>query len=35
MRAINFSMDIKRTPDPKGGRVNAVLSGTILPHKKY
>jgi cyanase len=33
MRAINFSMDIARTPDPKGERVNVVLSGRFLPYK--
>ena len=27
MSAIDFSMDIVRTPDPKGDRVNVVLSG--------
>ena len=33
MSAIDFSMDIKREPDPKSDRVNAVLSGNFLPCK--
>jgi cyanate lyase len=35
MSAIDFSMDIVRTPDPKGDRVNVVLSGKFLPYKTY
>ena len=35
MSAIDFSMDIVRTPDPKGDRVNVVLSGKFLPYKQY
>ena len=35
MRAIDFSMDIVRTPDPKGDRVNVVLSRKFLPYKQY
>jgi cyanate lyase len=35
MSAIDFSMDIKREPDPKGDRVNVVLSGKFLPYKQY
>ena len=35
MSAIDFSMDIKRTPDPKRDRVNVVLSGKFLPYKTY
>ena len=35
MSAIDFSMDITREPDPKGDRVNVVLSGKFLPHKTY
>ena len=35
MSAIDFSMDIQRTPDPKGDRVNVVLSGKFLPYKTY
>ena len=35
MSAIDFSMDIKREPDPKGDRVNVVLSGKFLPYKTY
>ena len=35
MSAIDFSMDIRREPDPKGDRVNVVLSGKFLPYKQY
>ena len=35
MSAIDFSMDIVRHPDPKGDRVNVVLSGKFLPYKQY
>jgi cyanate lyase len=35
MSAIDFSMDITRTADPKGDRVNVVLSGKFLPYKTY
>lgn len=35
MSAIDFSMDIKREEDPKGDRVNVVLSGKFLPYKTY
>ena len=35
MSAIDFSMDIARQPDPKGDRVNVVLSGKFLPYKQY
>ena len=35
MSAIDFSMDIVRQPDPKGDRVNVLLSGKILPYKTY
>ncbi|WP_295525071.1 cyanase, partial [uncultured Pseudacidovorax sp.] len=33
MSAIDFKMDIVREPDPKGDRVNVVLSGKFLPYK--
>ncbi|MFI8466205.1 MAG: cyanase [Pseudomonas sp. K35] len=33
MSAIDFSMDIQRQSDPKGDRVNVVLSGKFLPYK--
>ncbi|HSV45127.1 MAG TPA: cyanase [Ramlibacter sp.] len=33
MSAIDFSMDITRQADPKGDRVNVVLSGKFLPYK--
>ncbi|NMM10615.1 MAG: cyanase [Polaromonas sp.] len=35
MSAIDFSMNIVRQPDPKGDRVNVVLSGKFLPYKQY
>ncbi|MBD8254079.1 cyanase [Pseudomonas fluorescens] len=35
MSAIDFSMDIQREKDPKGDRVNVVLSGKFLPYKSY
>ncbi|MBC7574744.1 MAG: cyanase, partial [Herminiimonas sp.] len=35
MSAIDFSMDIKREADPKGDRVNVVLSGKFLGYKTY
>ena len=35
MSAIDFSMDIKREPDPKGDRVRVVLSGKFLSYKTY
>lgn len=35
MSAIDFSMDIQRQADPKGDRVNVVLSGKFLGYKSY
>ena len=35
MSAIDFSMDIVRQSDPKGDRVNVLLSGKFLPYKTY
>ena len=35
MSAIDFSMDIQREADPKGDRVNVVLSGKFLSYKSY
>ncbi len=35
MSAIDFSLDISRESDPKGDRVNVVLSGKFLPYKSY
>ncbi len=35
MSAIDFSMDIQREADPKGDRVNIVMSGKFLPYKSY
>ena len=33
MSAIDSSMDIRREADPKGDRVNVVLSGKFPPYK--
>jgi cyanate lyase len=35
MSAIDFKMDLKREVDPKGDRVNIVMSGKFLPYKTY
>jgi cyanate lyase len=35
MSAIDFSMDIRRTSDPKGDRVDIVMSGKFLPYKTF
>ena len=35
MSAIDFKMDISREADPKGDRVNVLLSGKFLPYKTY
>jgi cyanate lyase len=35
MSAIDFLMDIQREADPKGDRVNVVLSGKFLPYKTF
>ena len=35
MSAIDFKMDLQREPDPKGDRVNIVMSGKFLPYKSY
>ena len=35
MSAIDFSMEISRTPDPKGDRVHIVMSGKFLPYRMY
>jgi cyanate lyase len=35
MSAIDFSMDLTREPDPKGDRVQIVMSGKFLPYKTY
>jgi cyanate lyase len=35
MSAIDFSMDITRQADPRGDRVNVVLSGKFLPYQTY
>lgn len=35
MSAIDFRMDISREPDPKGDRVQIVMSGKFLPYKTY
>jgi len=35
MSAIDFKMDISREADPKGDRVQVLLSGKFLPYKTY
>jgi cyanate lyase len=35
MSAIDFKMDITREADPKGDRVQIVMSGKFLPYKTY
>ena len=35
MSAIDFRMDLTREPDPKGDRVQIVMSGKYLPYKTY
>jgi cyanate lyase len=35
MSAIDFRMDLQREADPKGDRVNIVMSGKFLPYRTY
>jgi cyanate lyase len=35
MSAIDFEMDVKRQPDPKGDRVIVTMSGKFLPYRKW
>ena len=35
MSAIDFEMDIRRIPDPKGDRVQITYNGKFLPYKKW
>jgi len=35
MSAIDFEMDLKRLPDPKGDRVSITMSGKYLAYKTY
>jgi cyanate lyase len=35
MSAIDFDMEIKRQPDPKGDRVSISMSGKFLPYRYY
>lgn len=35
MSAIDFHMDIRREPDPKGDRVQITMSGKFLPYKTW
>ncbi len=35
MSAIDFSLELSREQDPKGDRVNVVMSGKFLPYKTY
>jgi cyanate lyase len=35
MSAIDFDIDIRRVPDPKGDRVQVVYTGKFLPYRKW
>jgi cyanate lyase len=35
MSAIDFTMELKREPDPKGDRVRIAMSGKFLPYRTY
>ena len=35
MSAIDFRMDLAREADPKGDRVQIVMSGKFLPYNTY
>jgi cyanate lyase len=35
MSAIDFHMDIRREPDPRGDRVRITMSGKFLPYKTW
>jgi cyanate lyase len=35
MSAIDFDIDVRRVPDPKGDRVQVVYTGKFLPYKKW
>ncbi len=35
MSAIDFTMHVERVADPKGDRVEVVMSGKFLPYKKW
>ncbi|MDE2276935.1 MAG: cyanase [Burkholderiales bacterium] len=35
MSAIDFKMDLRREPDPKGDRVSITMSGKFLPYRTY
>jgi cyanate lyase len=35
MSAIDFHIDIRRMPDPKGDRVELVYNGKFLPYRKW
>jgi len=35
MSAIDFTMDVRRVPDPKGDRVQVTMEGKFLPYKKW
>jgi cyanate lyase len=35
MSAIDFDLEVRRKPDPKGDRVEIVMSGKFLPYKRY
>jgi cyanate lyase len=35
MSAIDFTLDVRREPDPKGDRVVVTMNGKFLPYKKW
>jgi cyanate lyase len=35
MSAIDFEMQMKRRPDPKGDRVEITMHGKFLPYRRY
>jgi cyanate lyase len=35
MSAIDFTLEVEKEADPKGDRVNVVMSGKFLPYKKW
>jgi cyanate lyase len=35
VRAVDFTLDIERVPDPHGDRVKVTYNGKFLPYKKW
>jgi cyanate lyase len=35
MSAIDFTLDVKKEPDPKGDRVVVTMNGKFLPYKRF